>query len=159
MRRQCSHLRCAGVRKPSANRWRYANGPDRAPPALIWKAPMKRAPLASAHPPRRDGAVSFQPFFSILGKFWTVVHAIEEKFCMHTQTDEFTDVSQKFFQFRIFKMFYLLNENLDLRSAFTNKSVSTRSSKLAFMLICFEKLFFGLIVINPLCLNNQPFRT
>jgi hypothetical protein len=114
------------------------------------------AALASTHPPKRDGALCFQPIFlSILGKkYWTVLHAIEEKFCMHAQTDECADVSQNLSIFYIFKMFYLLNENLDLRTIFTNKSVSMRSTKLAHMLICFEKLFFGLKFINPLYLNN-----
>jgi hypothetical protein len=41
-----------------------------------------------------------------------------------------------------FKMFYLLNDNSDLKSVFINKSISARSSKLALMLICFDKLFF-----------------
>jgi hypothetical protein len=41
--------------------------------------------------------------------------------------------------YRIFKMFYLANDNFDLKSIFNNKSVSTRSLKLAPMLICFEK--------------------
>jgi hypothetical protein len=51
--------------------------------------------LAGARAPDSYGAVIFQPLFlSILGKFWNVVHAIEGKFCMHTQTDEFADVSQ-----------------------------------------------------------------
>jgi hypothetical protein len=124
---------------------------------MEYKQSYTGAGLASSHPPRRDGAVIFQPIFiSILGKYWTVVHAIEGKFCMHAETDEFADVSQHLSLLRIFKMFYLLNENLYLRTVFTNKSVSTRSTKLAHMLIYFEKLFFGLKFINPLYLNNQP---
>jgi hypothetical protein len=39
------------------------------------------------------------------------------------------------------KSFYLSNGNSNFRSVFTNKSVSTRSLKLASMLVYFEKLF------------------
>jgi hypothetical protein len=49
-----------------------------------------------------------------------------------------------------FKMFYLLNDNSDLKSIFTSKSVSTRSSKLAPMLIHFDKLFFHTKSYQPL---------
>jgi hypothetical protein len=49
-----------------------------------------------------------------------------------------------------FKTFYLSDDNSDLRSVFTNKSLSMRSSKLPPMLTCFDKLFFiRLRVINP----------
>jgi hypothetical protein len=59
-----------------------------------------------------------------------------------------------------FKTFYLSNDNSDLRSVFTNKSVTTRSSKLAPMLICFEKLFFtDLNLLTHLHVNYQPLCT
>jgi hypothetical protein len=59
-----------------------------------------------------------------------------------------------------FKTFYLSNDNSDLRSVFTNKSITTRSSKLAPILICFEKLFFlDLKLSTHLHVNYQPLCT
>jgi hypothetical protein len=47
-----------------------------------------------------------------------------------------------------FKTFYVTNDNSNLRSVFTNKLVSTRSLKIAAILIYFDKLFCGLKFIN-----------
>jgi hypothetical protein len=59
-----------------------------------------------------------------------------------------------------FKMFYLSNDNSDLRSIFTNKSISTRSSKLAPMLVYFDKLFFSDLKLSTyLHVNYQPLCT
>jgi hypothetical protein len=44
-------------------------------------------------------------FFSIFGKFWTVVEAIEGKFCMYVETDEFDDVSKNLSEFENSKRF------------------------------------------------------
>jgi hypothetical protein len=49
-------------------------------------------------------------------------------------------------------MFYLPNDDPELRFVFTNKSVSTISSKLAPMLICFDKLYFWTTSYQPLCM-------
>ena len=63
--------------------------------------------------------------------------------------NESNDVSENLFLFWIFKTFYLSNDNSDLRSVFTTRPGSTRSLKLAPMLICFDNIFFGLKFINP----------
>jgi hypothetical protein len=48
-------------------------------------------------------------------------------------------------------MFYLINDNSDLKSVFTYQSISTRSLKVAPMLICFDNFF-----LNK---SNQPSNT
>jgi hypothetical protein len=59
---------------------------------------------------------------------------------MHYETKK--QIHIDFFLIWKFKTFYLLNANTNLKSVFTNKSLSLRSSKLAPMLVCSDKLFF-----------------
>lgn len=56
-----------------------------------------------------------------------------------------------FFEFPVFKMFYLLNEKSDWRSVFIIKSITTRSSKLDLISICFNHFFWGVKSCHGYC--------
>jgi hypothetical protein len=78
-----------------------------------------------------------------------------EKFYMHALQDK-KKIHIDLFLVWKFKTFYLSKDNFNLRSIFTNKSLPTKSLKLASMLACFDKLFSDLELSTHLHVSYQP---
>jgi hypothetical protein len=99
---------------------------------------------------RNQRSISDQVLFSIFSKFCPAQICYLRK-VLHAHTTNWKRWCQReSLLTQNFKMFYLLNDNSDLKSVFTSKSVSTRSSKLTPMLIRFDKLFIHTKSYQPL---------